>query len=417
MSTVEHPTGRRRPAPLARQQPPLPSRRGTRALPRELRGVRLYDVPGIGSDEGATGVLADPRRGQLVACARVRGGSLALAPAASQEDRLKRWGQLVASFANATSPIRRIGWVSRSIPSDSNLQMDYFEEASNPHAPPHVRDSYLELLERYQATADQREVLVWISTDLPTERDLDERLQLLAGEMRRLRGQLAAARIPVTQILDRVDFGVAIRAGYDPFHRAQLAEYAAGVRRDLGDRIGDMLQIAPEIAPGDLQGHWRHVPCDGCLHRVGWVRHWPTADVGALFALPLLVNPFVVRAVSWVAQLVDPYAALRRANEDAIGAAGEAAELARIKQRASITRRQRWDGVLRREQELAAGYAEIHHAAYVSTTVRGDRLQDLEQAWAITETDAAAARMRLQVLARRQRQGLTLTLPIGRGLR
>ena len=73
--------------------------------------------------------------------------------------------------------VRRVGWVSRSIPSEVNLQLEYFQEASDPRAGPDLRDSYLELLERYAATADQREVLVWIAAARPERRLLDERLQ------------------------------------------------------------------------------------------------------------------------------------------------------------------------------------------------------------------------------------------------
>ena len=147
------------------------------------------------------------------------------------------------------------------------------------------------------------------------------------------------------------------------------------------------------------------------------VKQWPTSDVGALFCMPLIVNPYVVRSVAWVAQLVDPDAALRNVNQEAIGASSDAEALARVGQRASITRRQRWAGIHRRERELGAGHAEVHHAAYVATSVRGSDTRALERAWAITEQNASTARMRLEVLTRRQAQALTLTLPLGRGLR
>ena len=65
--------------------------------------------------------------------------------------------------------------MSRSIPSEVNLQLDYFQEAADRCAGPDLRDSYLELLERYAATADQREVLVWIAAARPHRRLLDER--------------------------------------------------------------------------------------------------------------------------------------------------------------------------------------------------------------------------------------------------
>ena len=106
-----------------------------------------------------------------------RAGRFALAPAHEQEYRIDRWGRLVAALAGSSGVVRRVGWVSRSIPSEVNLQLDYFEEASDRRAGPDLRDSYLELLERYAATADQREVLVWIAAARPDRRLLDERLR------------------------------------------------------------------------------------------------------------------------------------------------------------------------------------------------------------------------------------------------
>ncbi|HEX5922812.1 MAG TPA: SCO6880 family protein [Baekduia sp.] len=391
----------------------FPSRRAARHLPRELRGVRLHEVPAAGPDEPAVGVVEDPRRGHLVAAARVEGGSFALAPAREQEYRIDRWGRLVAALAGSGGVVRRVGWVSRSIPSEVNLQLDYFQEASDRCAGPDLRDSYLELLERYAATADQREVLVWIAAARPERGLLDERLERLAGELLRLRGLLAGARIRVTEVLDRVELALAIRAGFDPFNRAARAEFVAQVRRELPEALSEMV----EIAPGDVEERWREVACDGALHRVAWVKQWPTTDVGALFCMPLIVNPYVVRAVAWVAELVDPAAALRNVSREAIDARSDAQALARVGQRPTITRRQRWAGIDRRERELGAGHAEVHHAAYIATSVRGDDTRELDRAWQVTEHNAAAARMRLEVLTRRQAQALTLTLPLGRGLR
>jgi hypothetical protein len=375
--------------------------------------VRLHEVPAVGPDAPAIGVVEDPRRGHLVAAARVEGGSFALAPAGEQEHRLDRWGRLVAALAGSSRVICRIGWISRSIPSEVNLQLDYFEEASDPLAGRDLRDSYLELLERYAATADQREVLIWIATERPDRRLLPERLAQLASELHRVRGLLAGARIRVTGLLDRVDLALSIRAGFDPFNRGALAEFTSRVRRECPDALGDVV----EIAPADLEERWREVACDGATHRVAWVKQWPTTDVGALFCMPLIVNPYVVRSVAWVAELVDPGAALRQVSREAIDARSDAQALERFGQRASITRRQRWAGVYRREQELGAGHAEVHHAAYVATTVRGDDPRSLDRAWQVTEQNASAARMRLEVLTRRQAQALTLTLPLGRGLR
>jgi len=391
----------------------LPSKAAARALPRDLRGIRLHDVPAADVGGGAVGVLEDPRRGHLVACVRVEGGSFAMAPAREQEQRLNRWGSLVATIAQSSSIIRRVGFVSRSIPSDSNRQLDYFESAGDADAGADVRSSYLELLQRYERTADQREVLVWIACDRPGGKALDDRLAQLAGEVSRLCGLLNRAQIHVTQVLDRIDVALAIRAAYDPWGRADRLEYANGIREDAPERIGDLL----EIAPADVDPRWHELRADRGLHRTAWVKQWPRTEVGALFLMPLVVNPNVVRTVAWVAQLEDPAASLNDINAQAIDARSDQMALGRMQQRPTITRQQKWAGVFARERELGAGHARILHNAYVTTSVFGDDVRALDQAWERTRQNAAASRLQLQVLARRQAQAITLTMPLGRGIR
>lgn len=391
----------------------FPSARAGRALPRDLRGIRLHDIVVPELDRQPLGVVEDPRRGQLVAAVRVEGGSFAMAPAREQETRVGRWGSLVATIAQSSTIVRRIGFVSRSIPSDSNPQLDYFETAASPDAGPEVRSSYLELLERYEQTADQREVLVWIATDRPGPRHLASRLEALGAEAARLCGLLNRAQIRVTQVLDRVDLSLAIRATYDPWGRADRAEYARRVRLQAPDRVGDLL----EIAPADVDPRWHELRADRGLHRTAWVKQWPRTEVGALFLMPLIVDPSVVRSVAWVAQLEDPTAALNAINSQAIDARTDQMALERMQQRPTITRQKTWAGVFARERELGAGHARILHNAYVTTSVLGDDPRALDRAWDRTRSNAAASHLQLQVLAARQAQAITMTMPLGRGLR
>lgn len=391
----------------------LPSRRAARALPRDLRGVQLHDVVVPELDGQVLGVVEDPRRGHLVASVRVEGGSFAMAPAREQEDRLGRWGALVATVAQSSRLVVRLGFVSRSIPSDSDRQLEYFEQAADPHCDRLVHGSYLELLQRYEATADQREVLAWVACPRPPRRQLPERLQQLGGEVARLCALLDRAQIRVVSVLDRVDVALAIRAAYDPWGRADRAEYARQIRAQAPERVGDLL----EIAPADIRPGWHELRADRGLHRTAWVKQWPRTDVGALFLMPLIVNPSVVRTVAWVAQLQDPASALSDINSQAIDARSDQVALDRIGQRATITRQQKWQGVFAREQELGAGHAKVLHNAYVCTSVLGDDPRALEQAWEKTRQNAAAARLQLQVIAARQDQAITLTMPLGRGIR
>lgn len=399
----------------------LPSSRAGRSLPRDLHGVELHDV--VDELDGTVGIIEDPRRGQLVACVQVEGGSFAMAPSREQELRLQRWGDLVATVAHASSVVHRIGFVSRSIPSDSNRQLDYFERSADPNAGSVIRASYLELLERYERTADQREVLVWIATARPSAKaERAERRDALGAEVMRLCHLLNRAEIHVTHVLDRIDLALAIRATYDPWGRADRLEYARRVREESPERVGDLL----EIAPADLDPKWfkrrpgkprGYLQADRGLHCTGWVRQWPTTEVGALFLMPLIVNPNVVRSVAWSAELDDPARALHDINVKALDARDDQIAHARMQQRPTITRQRKWQGVLEREQELGAGHAKVRHNAYVTTSVLGSDVAALDQAWERTRQNAASAQLQLEVMPVRQDQAITLTAPLGRGLR
>lgn len=401
--------------PTATVPDQLPSRRAARALPRDLRGVELHDVPapGLPTRAGMLGVLEDPRRNHLVVVVRVEGGSFALATSHEQEQRINHWGSIVAAIGRSNRAVRRVGFVSRSIPSDANLQRSYFDEAHDPRAPRQVLDSYGELLQRYQRTADQREVLFLLAVDRMDGKRRTEQMQLLASVMRDVAGMLGRARISVTDALDRVDLALAIRAGFDPWGRAARSEYADRVRVEAPERVGDLL----ELAPSSMSDRWREVQADRALHRTAWVNQWPSTEVGSLFFLPMVVNPHVVRSIAWVAELSDPGAALRDINRQAIDADADRLTMNRVGQRASVTKRQKWRGIAAREQELGRGHGEVRHTAFVTTSVFGDDVAALEQAWQITEQDAAQTRIGLEVLANRQAQALTMTLPLGRGIR
>jgi hypothetical protein len=392
----------------------LPSRRAARALPRDLVGVQLHDIAVPALKHRNLGILEDPRRGQLTACVRVEGGSFALAPTQEQEHRINRWGGLVANIARSNRHVAKVGFVSRTIPSDTNQQLEYFTEAASASTSDTVRRSYLELLQLYQRTADQREVLFFLTAHRPpSARHLPEAMEKLADAVVQVRSMFAQARMRVTHVLDRVDVALALRAGYDPWGRAARLEYAKNVRRSAPERVGDLL----ELAPSSVSDRWREVQADRGLHRTAWVSQWPSTEVGALFFLPLIVNPHVVRSVAWVAELRDPAAALRDINHQAIDVQSDQQAMARMGQRPTITKRQKWRGVAAREQELGRGHGGVRHAAFVTTSVFGDDPPALERAWSVTEQDAAQTGIRLEVLARRQAQALTLTLPMGRGIR
>ena len=69
---------------------------------------------------------------------------------------------------------------------------------------------------------------------------------------------------------------------------------------------------------------------------------------------------------------------------------------------------------MRREDEIAAGHAEMRFAGYL--TVSAATPEELEESCAAAEHAAQLSRLELQRLYGEQAAGFTFTLPLGRGL-
>ncbi len=73
------------------------------------------------------------------------------------------------------------------------------------------------------------------------------------------------------------------------------------------------------------------------------------------------------------------------------------------------------ESVVRREQELADGHADIRFSGYI--TVSAEDLDGLEVACSEIEQQAGQARLILRRLGGSQDLAFTYTLPLGRGLK
>jgi len=398
------------------------------ARPGELGELEFLEVALSRYDRARLGVVKDCRARTFTATVRVSGRAFALLAPEEREARLEEYGAVLAALARDGSPVRRISWIERTLPADTDALGSYLLEAKRPDAtledPPGELVSYLQLIGRAGDVAEEHELLFSLQVDArrPAARRAITRmgggdlgaLAVVAAEVGQLIELLDEAAITVTGLLTRAGLAAAVRAGYDPWgHRQRQRQLEHAGHPDPG--------IAVHTAtPTARDEHWGRLETDGALHCTLWVAEWPRIDVRALFLQPLLMDTQVTRSVAMVMELVGPARATRHAERAATETATEQSLRARVGQRTSQRQAQRDSAASQRERELAEGHAAVRYAAYVTVSAPNSgpqAVEALEAAVSRVELEAKRAPLRLERMWGQQAEAFTYSLPLGRGLR
>ncbi len=385
------------------------------SLPPEVGALDLLSAPLRGEP---VGVIKDRKANTYTAVLAVRVRSFGLLDRAEQERRLAGWGAVLAGLARENSPVRRLQWVERTVPSDGDEVARYLQEERDTTVPLASSSvaSYIELVEAAGAVTQDHELFVALQLDARRAWRQVKRLgkgdqgaaALLLRELETLAERLVAADVHVLGALRPRMLARAIRDAYDPYGRTNRTRLAAVDP----DRAG----VDPAHAwPLAAEASWGTYRTDSALHATYWVAGWPRIDVGATFLAPLLMQTNVLRSLAVAMQPVAPSVAMRKV--EAARTTDIADEQTRQRQGFVTTARKRLqqESTARREQELADGHAEFRFAGYV--TVSAPDEDALERACAEVEHAAQQARLELQRLYGEQESAFTFTLPLGRGLR
>jgi hypothetical protein len=388
---------------------------GEESLPAELAGLRMIEVP-YGTDQ--VGVLHDRAAGTYTAALAVRAGAFGLLDGGEQERKLDSWGSVLASLARDGSAVRRLQWIERTLPAQSDELASYLQAERDRAVAldSGIVASYIELVESAAPTTQEHEILLALQID---ERRGARELRRLGGgeqaacelllrEAENLAERLSIAEVTVFGLLRPRRYAEAIRDAFDPFGRQGRARAALGDP----DREG----VDPALmGPLADESSWSAYRTDSAHHATFWVSAWPRTDVGPAFLTPLLMQTTALRTVAVCIEPIGHSIAIRKA--EAARTAEVAEELQRERQgfmtTARIARRQQ--AAARKEEELADGHAEMRFAGYV--TVSAATADELERTATEVEHAAALARLELQRLYGEQDAGFTFTLPLGRGLR
>jgi hypothetical protein len=396
------------------------------SLPGELAELELLECQLARYELAALGVVADRRAHTYTAAIKVKGRAFELLSHEERELRLEEYGGLLATLATDGSPVRRVGWIERTLPADGDALGDWLLQAKRADAaledPPDELVSYLQLLGRAGRVAEEHELFFTVQIDArrPVARRAIKRLgggdlgamAVLAGEVGQLIDLLDAAGITPTGVLTRRGLAAVIRDSYDPWGRRQRHR----------DPHPDPQPGVPAHTAGPVarDEHWALLRADGALHCTLWVAEWPRLDVRALFLQPLLMDTQSTRTVAMCMELVGPARAIRQAERAATEAQTEHGLRQRVGQRTSQRQAQRERAAHTREAELAQGHAAVRYSAYVTVSVPAEHPQareELEAAVSRVDLEAKRAPLRLERMYGQQADAFTYTLPLCRGLR
>jgi Putative type VII ESX secretion system translocon, EccE len=382
--------------------------------PAEIGNVEMLAAPFHGED---VGVLKDRAANTYTAVVAVRVSSFGLLSQEDQEQRLRAWGEVLASMAREDNPIRRLQWVERTVPADGDEIASYLQEERDTTIPLSAGQvvSYIELIESGGTAAQDHELFLALQLDARRAWKQIKKLgggddgacALLLREVETFAGRLGGASIEVQGVLRPRTYARALRDAFDPYGRS-ARNRAAAVSGESG--------IDPQRAwPMAAEATWATYRSDSALHATYWLSGWPRLDVGASFLAPLLMQTNgIVRTISVVMEPIAPSRAIRRA--EAARTADIADEQTRARHGFLTTARKRsqQEATARREQELADGYAEFRYSGFVVVSARD--ADTLERDCAQVEHAGHQARLELERLFGEQATAFTFGLPIGRGL-
>src|SRR5919198_1177208 len=134
------------------------------ALPDELDTIEWVAVPHRGR---AVGVVNDTAQNSYAVALRCRVQAFGLLDTAQQARRLAEWGRVLSGLAAERSPIRRLAWVERTVPSDGDAIARYFSQARDDTVPlsSGAARSYIELIDSAGQVTQEHEIDLVLQAD------------------------------------------------------------------------------------------------------------------------------------------------------------------------------------------------------------------------------------------------------------
>ena len=395
------------------------------SLPAELSDLEILETDLYPMSAVRLGVVKDKRARTFTAVVRCSARAFYLLGEDERAILLASYGALLTQFASDDSPVRRIGWYERTVPSGKSELAEYLRDNKRDDLPADD-PGFVAVGQLLAAQGQELEHEVLVSLQISATRgkrsikhlggDDAGALSLMAEQTAKLVDELTRIGATHTQAVGARNPAVPtarqlaaiIRDGLDPFTRRDREQPPSGGEQG----------ISPEdFGPGARDARWSHVKTDGTLHVTGHLLEFPKQDVSAQFLQGILMGQAAVRTVGLVMHVMGPRKATRNAERQAHEAGAESWLRQRIGKRTSARDRLREHGTLSREDELARGHALVQFAGYVTVSVpEAADVAALESAFGRVQAQALAVGLRLERMRGEQQDALTYTLPLCRGL-
>lgn len=384
------------------------------APPPTLRGVAFVSVRRATGE--SVGVVKDAASGTWCAALACRGTSFALLDGVEQERLTALWGQAVAGFAQEGSPVARVAWVERTIPEEGDALAAWLEAEAVLGPGDRAFDSYAELIASAGPASQRHETYVVVAIDASRARKAIRQAgggdagaaEVVLRELDHLADRLRQADVEVFARLDARALAGAVRVAFDP-----ASVHSVAIRQRLDPSSGGGVS-GRNAWPMAAETTWSRYRTDSGWHATFHVAEWPRQRVSASFLHPLILRPRSQHSLAMVMEPVPPSRAARAVESAHASHVADEELRARAGYLETARRRRQHEELLRREEELARGHAEVRFAGYVTVTARTE--DDLEFAAGEIEQLGFDARVELRRLYGCQDEAFTYTLPLARGL-
>lgn len=400
----------------------------------ELAAPRPQDLPGILAPlvileaqmpGGGPLAIAHHRHDRTyTAVAKVRFPGIGLVDTSRREQRVAGWGALMAGLCSEGAPIVRVQALQRLLPESGAELRRWHHDHAAPDAPAVAAEVTAGLLSTATlATSDRAAYLAFTMDARRAARAIKHAgggskgaAAVLTRQLRAVAGSVAGADLEIESWLGPRDLAEVIRTAFDPHSMRHLAERRATASGPLASGTELEAGVDPAVAGPAAAiaepGHYLH---DGARSVTYWVHDWPHHEVYATALAPLLGEGQHRRAFSLHVEPLGPRQAEREVMRERTARTVAVAMRQRTGQIVPEHEKQALQRAQAQDAERAAGHGLVRFAAYVTVTVTNP--DQLEDACAALEADAAAARIELRRMWFAQDVGFAMSaLPLGFGL-
>jgi len=374
---------------------------GTMALPGDAAALRFYNDP-----QSSTCLIHDPHRQTLSAVLAISHPAYVLLAPIDQVNRVSNWGRVIASLAQTgTCSVLQI--LESTIP-DPGTKVAQWYAVHATHRDDWPNAEYQALLAQSSFGSSTHRTTITITLDMKRAaaairgagRGVKGAAHVLRIDMSVLEHGLRAADLRLDGWLGEAQVAAMIRQAYDP--TTELDANSPGAK----------LISAGPVA---LSEHWSFIHHDSGYSTVLWISEWPRIEVAPHFLHALIFAPDIRKSLCLLARPLGTAEALRALRKEKTEAITDAGHKAKVGQVQDLSDVQEYNDLLKREQALIGGHADVQFSGFISVTASSE--EGLTQAVALIERSAGQSGCETRVLYGRQSQGFVVgALPLGRSV-